>query len=382
MINKQHYTYRVNIIPIGSYYFGGERTFNPADGSRANYFAKGRTIPQQTTILGMLRFALLKKFITTTTETPLSVDELIGSHGFNGSKTSYGIIQNISPLFLQYKNQCLELAGMDWQIYDTGFQKFKFEKTPIKSYLDKVNTKPENIKKFIPQVLNYNHKKFMYNVWRNNNSPEKSLISEDEIFIPDVRPGNKKSQAGGVSEKAYYKQERFRLKKGYSFAVYLTSSQELIVDNNNSHSFLIPIGGDNTECRVDISKIEEGENHFTTTLKEKHTSDNQQSIRKIILLSDAFIPHETLRKVDFSINFLSEFRYIQTTNTHANIAQIQKYQSQNTSLPKKSNLLFLLSRGSVLYVNSGNLQNVITELEGNDIYRSIGYNYFRTEIIT
>ncbi|KAA6331329.1 hypothetical protein EZS27_020050 [termite gut metagenome] len=51
-------TYKIIIKPIDTFYFGSEKTFNPADGSKANYLVKSQMMPQQTTVLGMLRYAL------------------------------------------------------------------------------------------------------------------------------------------------------------------------------------------------------------------------------------------------------------------------------------------------------------------------------------
>lgn len=57
-------SYFIEIMPAGYYFFGGERTFLTVEKDKygqeiTNYFATSNLLPQQTTLLGMLRHLLL-----------------------------------------------------------------------------------------------------------------------------------------------------------------------------------------------------------------------------------------------------------------------------------------------------------------------------------
>lgn len=64
MTTNTNETYFVEIQPIGYYFFGGERTFNTAQTDKykkpiANYYAISNPYPQQTALLGLLRYTML-----------------------------------------------------------------------------------------------------------------------------------------------------------------------------------------------------------------------------------------------------------------------------------------------------------------------------------
>ena len=103
-------TYFVEIKPTGYYFFGNERTFNTTKKDKyqdavTNYFAQSNQIPQQTTVLGMLRYAFLA--INDELNASQSAKEkTIGNVGFNGEHTeNYGFIQSISPLVIATQNK-------------------------------------------------------------------------------------------------------------------------------------------------------------------------------------------------------------------------------------------------------------------------------------
>ena len=51
-------TYKITLTPVEGYFFGGETTFG--EGQAKNYFAKSNLLPQETALLGMLRYQILK----------------------------------------------------------------------------------------------------------------------------------------------------------------------------------------------------------------------------------------------------------------------------------------------------------------------------------
>ena len=51
--------YKINLKPLDWFFFGGEHTFN--NGENESYIARSNHMPQQTTLLGMVRYQLLKQ---------------------------------------------------------------------------------------------------------------------------------------------------------------------------------------------------------------------------------------------------------------------------------------------------------------------------------
>ena len=49
----------IKLTPLGEFFFGGDVTFGKAN--KRSYYVQSRRFPQQTTLLGMLRYELLKK---------------------------------------------------------------------------------------------------------------------------------------------------------------------------------------------------------------------------------------------------------------------------------------------------------------------------------
>lgn len=101
-------TYFITLRPLAPAYFGGEH--GPVE---EDYFLRTRLFPQQTAVLGMLRYELLKRNagLRYATGRGFSIDDpdvaskLIGASSFSGDeKQTFGKIQQLSPVFLRYDN--------------------------------------------------------------------------------------------------------------------------------------------------------------------------------------------------------------------------------------------------------------------------------------
>ena len=112
--------YLVTLKPLTPFFFGGENTFG--DG-KINYFARSNYLPQQTTILGMIRHQLLiqNNLIGTDPETE-NWESLIGAQSFqrnnDGFVSKFGAIQNISPVFLTNGKDHFTTQSLDWAFYE------------------------------------------------------------------------------------------------------------------------------------------------------------------------------------------------------------------------------------------------------------------------
>ena len=82
------YNYLVRLRPLDYYFFGGEVTFG--NNEQQNYYARTQPLPQQTSILGVLRHLGYGK-----TDIGDSFDA-----GDPAANVTFGYINRISPLFL------------------------------------------------------------------------------------------------------------------------------------------------------------------------------------------------------------------------------------------------------------------------------------------
>ena len=127
--------YLIKLFPTGKFFFGGEMTFQVGDDERdsfnsqyASYIIKSEKFPQQTSLLGMLRFLLLRKsdyfdcqHNKIKSECKDDVGKLIGKTSFMKGKTGgYGKINRIGPCFLMKNGKPICLLPKDFGSKEKG----------------------------------------------------------------------------------------------------------------------------------------------------------------------------------------------------------------------------------------------------------------------
>ena len=104
-------TYLVKLRPLENYTLGTELGFTDENfhgAGRSSYIATSGEVPDQTTVLGMVRFMVLKNCGILRTDFCYSsqekqkISELIGPESFDFTKPdqSFGVIRGISPVFI------------------------------------------------------------------------------------------------------------------------------------------------------------------------------------------------------------------------------------------------------------------------------------------
>ena len=95
--------YKVTLEPEDWFFFGGGSTFD--NGTKTSYIAHSMLLPQQTALLGMIRYQLLKQhnllFGQGGSPEMSEVKKLIGERSFimkDNSQHAYGDILGISPV--------------------------------------------------------------------------------------------------------------------------------------------------------------------------------------------------------------------------------------------------------------------------------------------
>lgn len=354
-------SYLIELNPLGNYFFGSENTFTSRDKATnnstvRNYLVRSRKYPQQTTLLGILRYLLLMHENKLNDAEKNGWDKLIGDKSFmgvdDGAPEKWGVIEKIFPLFIKRNNDLFWPAGIDYQKYLTN--------TEHRFIVQKIIEKAEASGKELYCFGGYDNKRALGNLWMNNKG---ELISEQEIFISEIfQVGINKSFEGKTQNDALYKQYFFRLKEGFSFA-FITEMN--FVFKRPENEIIITSGADQSLFNVKISEQK-------YPLKEQPLPSGPA---RISLISDAYVDQSILDDCVLAITSAVDFRYLisdQYTKRYYNIGKKKGDMD-------KSGKLNLLQRGSVLITHK---PEIITDaLKKPSAYRNSGFNQYEIESI-
>lgn len=362
--------YLITLKPLGNYFFGGEQTFGDyntekskkENEQRINYLVAGNPYPQQTTILGMLRYELLrKKGLLAPRHREEEALDLIGKVGFNESYTgNYGIIEKLTPVFIMKDSNAILP-----------------EKTMQQTEIKEGNPNIVQLKyNFLP-IINgngscfdgYDAKLAINDDYCMNTNHE--VLSFNDIFDTSTQVGIKKNYTGKAEEEAFFKQTFYRLKQDYSFAVFVCFSKKPDLDCE-----VIFMGGDQSLFKIEISEPHEStvfceiEKQNDAILSSAGDLDNFE----IVLLNDCKVSRDIFQYCRHTVNEVRDFRYIITSSETKGFAHFDKKNGRWKCEQK----IELLSRNSVLFIHGKkNLEKVKTMIMTETVFRNIGYNYFK-----
>jgi CRISPR-associated protein Cmr3 len=368
--------YLVTIKPIEHFFFGVEKVGNL--GNRKPYYLETTEYPQQTSILGLLRYIILLKEgklgtdISTDTE---AINKLIGSDSFPGNpKTGYGKIKSLSPVFIVDSNNTAYFARpLDWQ--------YRFVKKDIGckvSYGTQTSTLA-----FMPSLEDYKAKDRI----------EPYLISSENESIPlwfnketgkgvlrkNAKAGNQKkpdrfldksatdSEKAEAKNEAYYKQEFLYMERPYSYACVA----EIDMGGMEEFKTVLPFGGERSSFAISFELLKDA----TSVDQYYFDLQPQNDHLRIELLSDAYVEQCILNFACFAVCDIIGFRNLTTKTTTGNYSRISKDKDHNCA--DLSNQLQLLKRGSVLFFDSVELLLQAEEKLKNNTFSTIGYNKYR-----
>lgn len=338
--------YIIKLTPLGSYFFGGENTFGEGKGKSYNYFASSETMPQVSTIMGMLRYEILRRsggldgvvpqkdWHTLIGEQSFSLEHILSS----ADPVSFGLISSISPVFL-----CDSDGG-----YYTPMpldQGITYNKVGGRSYYS------GSIRPHVVMLDNFDHKFYdNYRQWVDRQG--RALSSSPFIF--SSRPGiikNEKFRVSGDDE-AYYKQEVVSLQKGFGFA-FIFETPESTSYFDSEQTCFVRLGADNSMFAMSIEACESGfsfTGYFSALARDG----------RCLLLGDAYLPEKT--DMDFIWADSKDFRSITSKTT----------EEHSWACPQKSLLYHLLKPGGVIY---GDKASVVAQLNVECLQR-VGLNHF------
>ncbi|GHU75953.1 CRISPR-associated protein Cmr3 [Bacteroidia bacterium] len=366
--------YLITLTPTGKFYFGGDNTFEVAGNDLyskdtfGSYIVASNCFPQQTSLLGMLRFLLLsnsdafdKNLQEITKSNKDKAKELIGQKSFHiGESNNFGKIESIGTCFIRRGHENFFPAPKDFQLR-VNFSQItdgKFNgagrKIPTICYWDKKENKIED----------YMAKFHSENLFVSENH----TIKFDGIFIEDRRIGiDRDVKTGIVEDGALYKQISYRLRNGYCFAFTAEIADNYKFEQHNDST--VQIGGDNSNFLLNIEKIETG---VDVKYKKKYEklNDNLSDFHKVTLTANTFLAKDEI-DFDFAIAEILPFKFLQTSVNTTNYYITSKEVT-------KSDKFELFANGSVFYFQSAEkmqkFKNSINKYEAD--FQKIGYNLF------
>lgn len=402
--------YLIKLTPVGKFFFGSDMTFSvgtkdlpkewykrPSEERTriedqvrfntryASYIIKSEKFPQQTSLLGMLRFFMLRNekdlfendHIKKGDAVREKVEELIGRHSFEANGDgNYGCIKELSPCFLMKDNQIVTRMPMDY-----GLVEVKLINNDVNKPEDKnepngefYNSKPIDLSTIKirngEKIIDFNAKdgdlseKYGFCI----DGKKIVILDADEIFIEDQRIGiNRDIVTGHTEDNALFKQVNYRLADGFCFAFYAQIDKDITTTFNDSNliSPLVSLGADNSQFVINIVQIDREDDNLPAVSLPVVDAKLDDGFKKVVLTSPALIDNVTSC---FHIASTIPFKHMKTT------IDLPSY--HRLSGIKHSDRVELYQTGSVFYFKSENdAANFAKEIEKREDYYQIGYNH-------
>lgn len=341
-MNKS-YNCLVKFIPTGKFYFGGEighKSRGRGNGRTeelTSYIVRSQIFPQQTTLLGALRYALWQLSGKSLDEAP------IGDTSFHLNNPladeDFGCIKGLSELYVCHQNQYYWLQPLYNHLpFENGIlQGFDPKKSPPQYFVSSTDCQPKDAlfkKSEQVGVITYASKKR----WQ---------LEEDEAF---------------------YRQSFYQFKSpedGFAFLAVLDDTEIAAFLNKD---LLMPVGGENSLFKVIIEAI-------PADFVQPVFQNKDATYHKIILTSDALLTNEVVDTADFAIADTVDFRFLNTNRK--NTVSWSDLQQNDKKSPSFSQKYELFARSSVFYFDTASKAALlINALNAEKAMRQIGYNQY------
>ncbi len=403
------YTYLIKLTPLDKFFFGQKKTFGD---DNANYFVYSSHFPQQTTLLGLLRYQLLQiageeVFKDNKIQDEHKAGELIGKQSFSPfvkDKLQFGIIQSLSPVFIIDKKEKDEK-----EYFLPVGRRFQKEEEDLYELLHL------SCKEGCPPIFDeYKPKKGLASCWLSSNGT--TLLNEEDFFTKDERIGIRKDYEGATNDDAFFCQRYYRFKNfkkvvedeeakvckqppvrvhDFCFATVLETEGE--IEHKKLNEKIVYLGGERQPFLMEISEEKKAsdltiesstftaETYYKSLFKtfklniESSTLTSDEKHYTVVLLSDAMIEPKLLEGVKFASTEVKDFACLLThVGTRRFYNKKKKREEQNieeveTALSHQHELY---ARGSVFYFDTKEQANQFCEdLEKVPNFHTIGYNH-------
>ncbi len=377
--------YLIKFKPVDLFFFGQENKYrrrleNGKEKFEADYYQESAYFPQQTTILGALRYLLLQENGQIPVQDFSKAEKLIGKQSFtmSNSPLDFGVIKSLSPVFIvkkdkkdKNKDKFYIPNPKDMALKCDMVRIFSPRKIEVKTnrpntllVFDEYNEK-EGIGKFLINMEDlddfYNYteddvysgkEKYLFEKVEKIGITKNKLKSENGKYKIDNKAGD---------EKAFYKQIFLTFKENdTSFGIVV----ELEEGHNLPSKTMVPLGAEKSLFEVSVEDY--AEHTLEKLVKWKNYNGD---LYKLVLLSDTYIEDNNPEDYLFSISETKPFRFLSTSIEKDNYGQLHRS-------PKRYNLF---EAGSVFYFDDKNkaekFGNKITGQKAEN-FDKIGYNKY------
>ena len=361
--------YKITLTPVDKFFFGGDMTFQVGDDEKnafnrqySSYIIQSTRFPQQTSLLGMLRFLILSNagesvFKDNKIQNKDEASNLIGDKSFSvndGTKENpFGKIESISHVRVlrieNTKETELEFAPLYGSInFDNGVDG-TYNLGTLR----------------VPRLSEYKAKDGLETMLTDG----KNKYNLTDIFVEDRRVGIARSIVTGKTDDdgALFKQISYRFNDNGAKHCFRFYAEVEEVELKKYDKQLVTVGGDNSQF---IIEIVEGE--------DPSQKDCDNGSLPICLLSPAYISREDVKKYTcFAITRLIPFRFLMDRGDNKD-GDGRSYHVVNSKL-KRSERFELYAPGTVFYfMDKAQREKFVKALEGRKDFRQIGYNEYKS----
>ncbi|MDD6079746.1 MAG: type III-B CRISPR module-associated Cmr3 family protein [bacterium] len=353
------YSYLVRLTPLAPYFFGGENTFD--EGAKANYLARSNQMPSQATLLGVMRYVVLRQRGLLGLKNQAACEKVIGPSSFSfdqsaepeGREADYGIIARLSPLFLRDNKEGDYFTAMPLD------DSMDFGMEAGRSYLS------GKVLDAIPcakdlNVKTYDHYLHFVNPDRERLADRLKERHPDEpvlqmVFHEEEQIGitKNKKERHGTDEDAFFKQILVTLHTDLSFAFVVETYEPIQTETD-----MVFMGANRSMFKMEISQPDSLPDFFAAD--ERNYFARLARPDRYLLLSDAYLQPELWQKARFVWGQAVAYRAIKS----------QVRNGLSWKKPKKSALYRLQARGSVL--RGAHLDELLTM----PAFQQVGWNIY------
>lgn len=352
--------YKVTLKPLDWFFFGGESTFD--NGEKTSYIAHSDLLPQQTALLGMVRYQLLKQNDLLTERGKKveleKVEDLIGKDSFKmrDEEQNFGKIKGLSPVFLEKEGE----KGVEayFPISLTKGYELTFE--------GNVKVSVNGIEKGCLINDNQTFKQKEYDNYRRFQGEKDGELMVSKIFETRMQIGITKNTDFGQDDgdqNRFFKHEMVKFKTDdFRYVFYVELDEEL----KNDYVFL---GAERSCFKMDVTPLPNAKS-VCQVYMDKHNSLEEDG--RVELLSPTYI-----KDMD-KLNEICNFHWSYQT-TFRNLTMVKdgkgKLNSGAISYDRINSKYQFLSAGSVLFFDEAKRKDVESLLNDGHM-QSIGYNYY------
>ena len=352
--------YQITLTPVDKFFFGGDMTFKVGSQDDdfnerySSYIIQSQHFPQQTSLLGMLRFLILRNAGDEVFKDGRIIEKgearkLIGGKSFSVNadhvENDFGAIKSLTHVRIREESngQAVDLEFKP--LYD---KELKWENSSVGT---------SNFKEIrIPALVDYNPKKSLLPCLTDG-------VELSQHFVEDRRMGiDRDIKTGKTDKDALFKQisYRFNNKDGKQYCFVFEAEVDESIDLEKYSDQMVTIGGDNSQFIIGISK---------------DFNDSSVALpmgKAVYALSPVFLKREEVEKATFAITQLMPFRFLESE-----MEKTKSYHILNKEL-KRSKKYELYAPGSIFYFDDdAKKEEFIKKIEAKKDFRQIGYNEFK-----